>query len=65
MEEKWSYYHDGGPSKEMVIMESHSDEKYHINITLSDPTDYERLKVILRISFDQWTSIPNKFPKGV
>ena len=64
MEEKWSCYHDGGPTVELIVMESHFDGKYHINITINDPTDYERLKVMLRVNFDKWSHIPNAFPGG-
>jgi hypothetical protein len=63
MEEKWEYFHDSGPTKSTVTMESTFMSNYQINLYFSDPTDYERFKIMLRMQFDVMSKIPNSFPR--
>jgi hypothetical protein len=64
MEEKWEYMHDGGPTKATVTMESAVMGNYQINLYFSDPTDYERYKIMLRMQFDALSGVKNSFPRG-
>ncbi len=53
---QFSYLHDGGPFVSLIIIEKEGfkDGMYHLNIALSDPTDYERLKSIVEFPFSKF-----------